>query len=73
MSEKNESSAKSGGIGLMGLLFVLFLALKLLNITVVASWSWWWVTAPLWAPTALVLGILAIILLGAALISAVAK
>jgi len=52
MSSNNES-AKSGGIGLMGLLFILLLALKLLNVTVVATWSWWWVTAPLWAPTGL--------------------
>jgi hypothetical protein len=37
----NNETAKSGGIGLMGLLFILFLALKLLNITVVATWSWW--------------------------------
>ena len=61
MSSNNES-AKSGGIGLMGLLFILFLALKLLNVTVVATWSWWWVTAPLWAPTVLVLGIFAIVI-----------
>jgi hypothetical protein len=72
MSSNNES-AKSGGIGLMGLLFILFLALKLLNVTVVATWSWWWVTAPLWAPTVLVLGILAIIGVGAAVIAVVAK
>lgn len=61
MSSNNES-AESGGIGLMGLLFILFLALKLLNVTVVATWSWWWVTAPLWAPIVLVLGIFAIVI-----------
>jgi hypothetical protein len=72
MSSNNES-AKSGGIGLMGLLFILFLALKLLNVTVVATWSWWWITAPLWGPTALVLGILAIIGVGVAVIAVVAK
>lgn len=42
---KNE--AQNGGIGLMGLLFIAFLVLKL---TSVISWSWWWITAPLWAP-----------------------
>lgn len=35
----------SGGIGLGGVLFVVFLVLKL---THVIDWSWWWVTAPLW-------------------------
>lgn len=59
MSSKNQTT-QSGGIGLMGPLFVLFLALKLLNITVVATWSWWWVTAPPWGPVLLVLAIFGI-------------
>ena len=29
------------------LLGIVFIALKLCN---VIGWSWWWVTAPLWAP-----------------------
>lgn len=40
---KNNSS--SGGVGFFGLLFIVFLVLKLTN---VIDWSWWWVTAPLW-------------------------
>lgn len=32
-------------IGFAGLLFVVFLILKL---TKVITWSWWWVTAPIW-------------------------
>lgn len=32
-------------IGLPGILFIVFLALKL---TGVIAWSWLWVTAPLW-------------------------
>lgn len=40
----------------MGFLFLIFLVLKLLGITVVANWSWWWVTAPLWAPPVLLVG-----------------
>ena len=39
--EKNVSS----GVGLPGLMFLLFLGLKL---TGYIDWSWWWVTAPLW-------------------------
>lgn len=48
----------SGGIGLGGLVFIVFLVLKL---TDTIDWSWWWVTAPLWGPLALVLGIAIVI------------
>jgi hypothetical protein len=44
-----------GGIGLGGMLFIVFLVLKL---TGVIAWSWWWVTAPLWIPLAIFLVIL---------------
>lgn len=51
MSDKTSG----GGVGLGSLLFVLFLGLRL---TGHIDWSWWWVTAPLWGPLALVLSIL---------------
>lgn len=38
------------GIGFFGLLTLLFIALKL---THVVAWSWLWVLAPIWIPTAL--------------------
>jgi len=38
-------------IGFSGLLFILFLALKL---TGVIAWAWVWVTAPLWIPLIIV-------------------
>ena len=43
-------SSSSSGIGLTGVLFVVFLVLKL---TGNIDWSWWWVTSPLWIPIAL--------------------
>jgi hypothetical protein len=45
---------KSNGIGLSGFIFLIFLFLKLAQIGVVANWSWWWVTSPLWMPISLV-------------------
>lgn len=72
MSSKNES-AKSGGIGICGLMFILLLTLKLIGISPVATWSWWWVTAPLWGPTALVLVILAAIGIGAGVYAVLTK
>ena len=35
------------GIGLGTVLFLIFLILKLTN---TITWSWWWVTSPLWIP-----------------------
>ena len=43
-------SSSSSGIGLTGVLFVVFLVLKL---TGNIDWSWWCVTSPLWIPIAL--------------------
>jgi hypothetical protein len=45
-------SRSSGGIGFGFALFLLFLGLKLGR---VIDWSWWWVFAPIWLPTALLL------------------
>ena len=39
------SSTSSSGIGLLGVLQVVFIVLKLCD---VITWSWWWVTSPLW-------------------------
>lgn len=37
------------------LIFIIFIILKLTN---VITWSWWWITSPLWLPIAIGLGIL---------------
>jgi hypothetical protein len=59
MSNKSNSAAGGGGIGLLGAMFLIFLTLKLCG---VIDWSWWWVTAPLWAIPALLIGIIALVL-----------
>lgn len=53
---------RSGGMGLLSGMFLLFLGLKLSNII---KWSWLWVTAPLWAGLALMLiiGMIAVIVI----------
>lgn len=50
-NDNNEVNISIGG-GFSGLLFIAFLILKLCN---VITWSWWWVTAPLWMPLAFVI------------------
>lgn len=49
-------------MNLMSVLFVIFLTLKL---TDVITWSWWWVTAPIWGPWAViaVLTVLSVVVL----------
>ena len=39
------SSSSSSGIGFAGLLTIVFIVLKLVN---VIDWSWLWVLSPLW-------------------------
>jgi len=55
MNNKNNSS---GGLGLGMVLFLIFMTLKLTgNIT----WSWWYVTLPLWGPISLLIILFAIV------------
>ena len=54
MAAKNSSS----GLSLAGVLFIVFLILKL---TGNIDWSWWWVTSPLWIPIAIALSTVLII------------
>lgn len=49
------------GIGFLGALTLLFIALKL---TGFITWSWLWVLSPLWLPFAIVFGIFILILTG---------
>lgn len=56
MSGPNTDRANSE-VGFAGLLFLVFLVLKL---THVIDWSWWWVTAPLWIPASFVLALLVV-------------
>lgn len=62
----SEKATTNGGISFMGLLFLVFLVLKL---THVIDWSWWWVTAPLWGGIAFGLIIFFIIIFVTAIIS----
>ena len=68
MSENNKNTVMGVGLTFLQVLFLIFLVLKLTGKTVVASWSWWWVTAPLWGGFAIVavIWIIIIIILGLA-------
>jgi len=47
------------GISFMSLLFLLFLGLKLTNYI---SWSWWWVTSPIWFLPAMIFSVITIMI-----------
>lgn len=53
----SRESTASTGLSFGSILFFIFLVMKLMNYI---DWSWWWVTAPLWLPITVVLGILAV-------------
>ena len=58
-SNKNKLTISIGNLSLPTILFIVFLVLKL---TGYITWSWWWVTAPLWVGPAVFFGIIAIAL-----------
>jgi len=62
----DDKSTKTVGIGFFGILALIFITLKLLG---KIAWSWLWVLAPLWVPTAIAL----VVVIIAAIIYAVIK
>ena len=48
----NKNNTSSGGMGLSGVLGVVFIVLKLVG---VIDWSWWWVLSPFWIQLALII------------------
>ena len=64
----NNKKVSGNGIGIGTVIFLIFLVLKLAGVGEVATWSWWWVTSPLWIPIVLVLGIAAIALILAGIV-----
>lgn len=66
----SQTTQTSSGIRFSGMLFLLFLGLKLGN---VIDWSWWWVTSPLWLPVGVVVAILPIILIAGLIVGALER
>lgn len=60
----NQNNTSNAVLGLTGLVFIAFLTLKLAGIGIVSTWSWWWVTAPLWlVPVGLIMALLIALLI----------
>ena len=58
------SSKSTASFPIFGILGLIFVTLKLAEIGVVATWSWWAVLSPFWIPLAVVLGIFAVVGVG---------
>lgn len=54
------SNTKTVSFPILGILGLIFVTLKLAEIGVVATWSWWWVLSPFWIPLAIALGLLVV-------------
>jgi hypothetical protein len=63
MSTKATATSSSGGIGIAGILTIIFVVCKIFAVGPIAVWSWWWVFSPLWIMALVVAGILLIALL----------
>ena len=60
---KFKKDSDNGGIGFVGLLTIVFITLKLID---VINWSWWWVLSPIWVPfTVIFVGVIFLICLEA--------
>ena len=57
MSNNSKTTTQIGGVSFLGLLTLLFIALKLIG---TITWSWWLILAPLWIPSALGLSVLVV-------------
>ena len=51
----NKTEIKSGGVGFLGLLTIVFIVLKL---TGHVTWSWFWVLSPLFLQIAIIIVVL---------------
>ena len=59
----SETTVQGGGFSLVGILTVILFVLKVLEIGVVATWSWWWVFSPIWISMLLMLVFIIIFLI----------
>ena len=71
MSDKILVKESKSIISLSTGVFLVLLFLKLAEIGQVTTWSWWWVTSPLWIPLAIVGIVLAAVVIVAIILGIV--
>lgn len=71
MSDKISVKESKSIISLSTGVFLVFLFLKLAEIGQVTTWSWWWVTSPLWIPLAIVVIIMIVVVVAAIILGTI--
>jgi len=57
----SNNTGSSGGIGITGLLQVIFICAKIFGWEPIANWSWWWVFCPTWGTLLAVVILIAVL------------
>ena len=60
----SETKFISRGIGFVGMLTILFIALKL---TSIINWTWWWVLSPIWIDICVAICLIIFVLIAVAI------
>jgi hypothetical protein len=68
VNEVKKVYVSTGNVSFLSMLAVVFITLKL---TSVITWSWWWVTAPLWGPVAIVIALFSLVGVSAGILWAI--
>lgn len=71
MSDKLSIKESKSIISLSTGVFLVFLFLKLAEIGQVTTWSWWWITSPLWIPLAIVVIIMIVVVIAAIILGTI--
>lgn len=58
---QSKTTVVRGSFPVLMIMFLIFMTLKLAEVGQVATWSWWWVTAPLWIPLSVALVLILVI------------
>ena len=72
MSDRISIKESKSIISLSTGVFLVFLFLKLAEIGQVTTWSWWWITSPLWIPLAIVVIIMIVVVIAAIILDIIA-
>ena len=69
MSNSTSTVIVKNTFPLMSVMFIILFVMKVFELGAVANWSWWLITAPIWAPLTLSLTVSLLMVLSTALVA----